>query len=82
MSTQIDWQGELDRAIEHVPDRPAADYVLSGRRAVRRRRTAVAAGGLAAALVIGGVAWSALPGGGPDGEPELERALGESVGVG
>ena len=63
MSTQIDWQGELDRAIEHVPGPPAAAYVASGRHAVRRRRATQAAAGLGTAAVLTALAWAAVPGG-------------------
>ena len=63
MATQIDWREELDRAIHHQPARPATDYVASGRGAVRRRRLAQAVAGLAAMLVVAGLAWAAVPSG-------------------
>jgi hypothetical protein len=61
MSTDIDWQHELDRSFGTGHDLPPAHYVTAGRTAVRRRRaTAVA---LAAAVVIGGgAAWAVAPG--------------------
>ena len=63
MGTQIDWQQELDRVIDDGPERPAHEYVASGRRAVRRRRATGAVAGLATAAVVAGVAWAAAPGG-------------------
>lgn len=65
MTTQIDWQGALERAIEPIPDRATGEYVAAGHRAARRRRTTVAVAGLASAVVLGGVAWAVVPGGGP-----------------
>lgn len=53
---------ELDRAPDPTFDIPGT--LASGRRAVRRRRLAVGAAGLAAAVVVGGTAALALDGGG------------------
>jgi hypothetical protein len=57
MSTDIDWQHELDSSFGTGHDLPPGHYVAAGRTAVRRRRaTAVV---LAAAVVIGGgTAWA------------------------
>lgn len=57
----------LDAELSHAPD-PTFDVpatLASGRRAVRRRRLAVGAAGLAVAVVVGGTAALALDGGGP-----------------
>ncbi|MBD3923560.1 hypothetical protein IEZ26_02930 [Nocardioides cavernae] len=61
MSTDIDWQHELDSSFGTGHDVPAGHYVAAGRTAVRRRRaTAVV---LAAVVVIGGgTAWAVAPG--------------------
>lgn len=56
----------LDAELTHAPD-PTFDVpgtLASGRRAVRRRRLAVGAAGLAVAVVVGGTAALALDGGG------------------
>ncbi|WP_416954591.1 hypothetical protein ACNKF0_20220 [Nocardioides sp. T5] len=60
MSTDIDWQHELDSSFGTGHDLPPGHYVAAGRTAVRRRRaTAVV---LAAAVVIGGgTAWAVAP---------------------
>ena len=62
MTTDIDWQHELDSSFGTGLDQPPGHYVAAGRTAVRRRRaTAVV---LAAAVVIGGgTAWAVAPGG-------------------
>ena len=62
MSTDIDWQHELDSSFGTGHDVPPGHYVAAGRTAVRRRRaTAVV---LAAVVVIGGgTAWAVAPGG-------------------
>lgn len=65
MSTGIDWRQELDEAVATAPDRPVEQFVVSGRRALRRRRVATGLTGLAAALTIGGSFWMAAPGEGP-----------------
>lgn len=62
MDTQVDWQGQLERAIPHGPQHATAAYVEAGRRAVRRRRVAVGAAGLATAAVVAGLGWAAAPG--------------------
>jgi hypothetical protein len=57
MSTDIDWQHELDSSFGAGHDLPPAHYVAAGRTAVRRRRATAAL--LTAALVIGGsAAWA------------------------
>jgi hypothetical protein len=57
------WADEIERSFGDGPTPPAAaTYVQAGRVAVRRRRLAAGAVSLAAALVIGGVGWAALPG--------------------
>ncbi|MCP3420808.1 hypothetical protein [Nocardioides pinisoli] len=60
MSTDIDWQHELDSSFGRGHDVAPGHYVAAGRRAVRRRRaTAVV---LAAAVVVGGGAvWAVGP---------------------
>lgn len=74
MSTRIDWQREIDESFGQAPDRPAADYVASGHRALRRRRAVAGIAGLVAVVVLGGVGFAALPDGPrqeapPAGEP-------------
>lgn len=57
---------QLDAELRHAPD-PTFDVpgtLASGRRAVRRRRLAVGAAGLAVAVVVGGTAALAFDGGG------------------
>jgi hypothetical protein len=62
VSTDVDWRTEIDSSVEHLPDRPPAEYVAAGRRAVRRRRlVAAVVGGLTAVVV--GVGWAATSGG-------------------
>ncbi|WP_107766452.1 hypothetical protein [Nocardioides terrigena] len=57
------WADEIERSFGDGPTPPApATYVEAGRAAVRRRRIAAGAASVAAALVIGGVGWAALPG--------------------
>ena len=57
MSTDIDWQHELDSSFGAGHDVPPGDYVAVGRRAVRRRRATAAV--LAAVVVVGGgAAWA------------------------
>lgn len=67
MSTDIDWQRELDASFGSRDDVPAGHYVVAGRRAVRRRRTRAAVVGLAVAAVVAGVAWGTAPGRSPRG---------------
>ena len=57
MTTEIDWQQELDLSFGNGEDVPVGRYVVAGRRAVRRRRLALAAAGVGAAVVVGGIAW-------------------------
>lgn len=52
MSTDIDWQHELDSSFGAGHDLPPGHYVAAGRTAVRRRRATAAV--LVAAVVIGG----------------------------
>lgn len=62
MSTDIDWQRELDSSFGAGHEVPPGHYVAAGRTAVRRRRATAAV--LAAAVVIGGgTAWAIAPGG-------------------
>jgi len=63
MSTDIDWQRELDASFGARPDRPTDLYVVRGRRAVRRRRRVTAVVLTAAVVVAGGTAWAVAPGG-------------------
>ncbi|KRF02547.1 hypothetical protein ASG88_04005 [Nocardioides sp. Soil777] len=57
------WAQEIERSFGDGPTPPApATYVEAGRAAVRRRRLTAGAASVAAALVIGGVGWAALPG--------------------
>ena len=65
MSTDIDWQRELDAAFPTTPDEPVGTYVAAGHRAVRRRRLTAVAAGLGAAAVVVGTAWGVAPGRGP-----------------
>ncbi len=65
MSTDIDWQHELDTSFGSGHDVPAGHYVAAGRTAVRRRRLTAAVVGLGAAAVVGGIAWGVAPHGGP-----------------
>ncbi len=64
----------LDAAIGAAPsDAPGLDATLVlGRRALRRRRLAYAAGATAGAVVIGGTAWAVSPG---DGGAASDREL-------
>lgn len=67
MSTDIDWQHELDSSFGSGHDVATGHYVVAGRRAVRRRRIAAVA--VAATIAIcGGVAWAATPGSTPRGD--------------
>jgi len=63
MSTDIDWQHELDSSFGTGNDVEVARYIAAGHRAVRRRRLAALGAGLGAAAVIAGVAWTTAPGG-------------------
>jgi hypothetical protein len=64
MTTQIDWQRELDGSFGDGVDVPVGHYVSVGHHAVRRRRAAVAAAGVAAAIVVG-TTWALAPGDAP-----------------
>jgi hypothetical protein len=63
MSTDIDWQHELDSSFGTGDDVDVSRYVAAGHRAVRRRRLAAVGAGLGAAAVIAGIAWTTAPGG-------------------
>jgi hypothetical protein len=63
MSTDIDWQHELDSSFGTGNDVEVARYVAAGHRAVRRRRLAAVGAGLGAAAVIAGIVWTTAPGG-------------------
>ena len=64
LSTEIDWRHELDGSFGPGHDLPPDSYVVAGRRAVRRRRTAAVA--VAATVAIcGGAVWAATPGSAP-----------------
>lgn len=59
----MDLKESFDRALDGGPaHRPIEDRLVVGRRAARRRRTAMSASVLATVLVLGGVGWAALPG--------------------
>lgn len=67
MSTDIDWQRELDSSFGSGADAPPAHYVAVGRGAVRRRRAAALV--LAASVAVGGTAaLAASPGSAPRGD--------------
>jgi hypothetical protein len=65
MSTDIDWQRELDASFGSGEDVPVGHYVAVGQRALRRRRRVGVVAALAAAAVVVGVAWGVTPGRGP-----------------
>lgn len=65
MTTQIDWQHEIDSAFGSGDDQPVGHYVAAGQRAVRRRHRVAFVGALAAAAVVAGVVWGVAPGSGP-----------------
>ena len=70
MSTDIDWQHELDRSFGAGHDLPTGHYVAAGRTAVRRRRaTAVVL--VAAVAIGGGAAWASGPGSAVRGDPPV-----------
>lgn len=64
MTTQIDWQRELDASFGSGDDVPVGHYVAAGHTAVRRRRAVGAAAGVAAAIVVG-TTWALAPGDAP-----------------
>ncbi len=70
MSTDIDWQHELDSSFGPGHDVPPGHYVAAGRRAVRRRRaTALAA---AAVVVLGSAGvWASGTGTAVRGDPPV-----------
>jgi len=64
MSTQVDWQREIDTSFGDAPVRFDAEATVAlGRRAVRKRRAGWAAGVLATVTVVGGVGWTTALGG-------------------
>ena len=65
MTTDIDWQQELDASFGRGDDLPAGHYVAAGHRAVRRRRRTGVVAALATAAVVAGIAWGVAPGRGP-----------------
>jgi hypothetical protein len=71
MSTDIDWQRELDASFGARPDRPTDLYVARGRRAVRRRRAAAAAMVVATVAVGGGAIWATSPGSSVRGDADV-----------
>lgn len=77
MSTDIDWQHELDSSFGTGHDQPPGHYVTAGRTAVRRRRaTAVV---LAAAVVIGGgTAWASGQGSAVRGDEPVATTRDDS----
>lgn len=81
MTTQIDWQHEIDSAFGSGDDQPVARYVAAGQRAVRRRRRVALGGALAAAAVVAGVAWGIAPGSGPTRAEAPPVATDPSVGA-
>ncbi|WP_374457160.1 hypothetical protein [Nocardioides sp.] len=64
MTTQIDWQRELDASFGSGEDVPVGHYVAVGHTAVRRRRAAFSAAAVAATLVVG-LTWTLAPGQAP-----------------
>lgn len=64
MSTDIDWQRELDGSFGSGDEVPVGHYVAVGHHAVRRRRAAIAAAGVAATIVVG-TTWALAPGDAP-----------------
>jgi hypothetical protein len=64
MATQIDWRRELDASFGSGDDLPVGHYVAAGHTAVRRRRAAVVAAGVAASIVVG-TSWALAPGDAP-----------------
>ncbi|MEP9363363.1 hypothetical protein ABLE68_10385 [Nocardioides sp. CN2-186] len=68
----MDWQQLIDDAIEPSPatQQPVQQRVEAGRSALRRRRVAAGVAGVAAAAVVGAVAW-ALPQGATSTEPPI-----------
>lgn len=76
------WADEIERSFGDGPALPpASTYVQSGRAAVRRRRLAAGAASVAACLVLGGVGWASLPGGGwaDAGQVANDPSLSETV---
>ena len=65
MTTQIDWQRELDASFGDGEDVPVGHYLAVGHHAVRRRRATAVVAGLGAAAVVAGIAWAAAPGSAP-----------------
>ncbi|SEB75388.1 hypothetical protein SAMN04489844_0990 [Nocardioides exalbidus] len=77
MTTDVDWQHEIDASFGTATDVPVDRYVAAGHRAVRRRRLTTVAGGLAVAGVVGAVAWGAAPDRDP-ASPDVPVAIDRS----
>ena len=67
MTAHIDWQRELDASFGSGDEVPVGHYVAVGHTAVRRRRAALSAAGVAAALVVG-TTWALAPGEAPSSD--------------
>lgn len=79
----IDWQHEIDTAVERLPDRAPGDYVAAGQRAVRRRRLVGGVAALTAVVAIGGAGWALSPGDpvtGADAPIASDRSAGDTEG--
>lgn len=61
MSTDIDWQHELDSSFGSGHDVATGQYVAAGRKAVRRRRRLTAVVVTASVVVGGSAVWAAAP---------------------
>ncbi len=68
MSTDIDWQHELDSSFGTGHDEPVGHYVAAGHRVVRRRRRIAAIAVAATVAICGGAVWAASPGATPRGD--------------
>ncbi len=68
MSTDIDWQHELDSSFGTGHDEPVGHYVAAGHRVVRRRRRIAAIAVAATVVICGGAVWAASPGPTPRGD--------------
>ena len=75
MSTDVDWQHELDSSFGTGHDLPPGHYVAAGRTAVRRRRAAA----VRRRRRVGGrrgAAWARAPGGSPRSTPRRHPGPG------
>jgi hypothetical protein len=79
MSTDIDWQSELDDSFGTGHDVPPEHYVAAGRTAVRRRRRATAVVLAAAVMVAGGTAWAIAPGGSTRSDAPVAKERADST---